>query len=133
MTDVDNFRLQDVEDKIIWKMGKNKTFSMNFMYNALTKSNCGFSHNRIWKGKVLPKIKIFMWLMSNDAILTKDNMIRRRWVGNPRCYFCEQDESINHLFFTCPVARVVWGVIAKLIGANNIPTSLEQCWMWCER
>jgi hypothetical protein len=41
-------------------------------------------------------------------------------------------ESISHLFFQCPVARVVWSIIAKCFGANNIPTNLEQCWCWCE-
>lgn len=51
---------------------------------------------------------------------------------DPKCYFCYLDESINHLFFTRPVAKVIWGVIAKIFGADNIPTSLEQCWAWCE-
>ena len=36
-------------------------------------------------------------------------------------------ESSDHLFFTYPIARVIWVVIAKGIGANNIPTSLSQC------
>jgi hypothetical protein len=98
MTDVEEFQLQDVEDRIVWKLGKNKMFSVKYMYNALTKSVSGPNHKRIWKGRVPPKIKIFMWLMSNDAILTKGNMIRRKWSGSPKCHFCDQDETINHLF-----------------------------------
>ena len=78
----------------------------------MTRADYGNDHRKIWKGRVPPKIKIFMWLMANDAILTKDNLIKRKWVGNPKCYFCDLDESINHLFFTCPVAKVIWGVIA---------------------
>jgi hypothetical protein len=53
-------------------------------------------------------------------------------VGNPKCYFCHHDETVDHLFFTCSIAKVIWGVIARLLGANNIPTSLSQCWEWCE-
>jgi len=68
----------------------------------------------------------------NDAILTEDNLIKRSWVGNPMCHFCDQDESIDHLLFTCPTAKVIWAVIAKCIGATNVPTSLAQCWIWCD-
>lgn len=46
--------------------------------------------------------------------------------------FCDCLESIPHLFFQCPVARVVWSVIAKCFGAHNIPSNLDQCWNWCE-
>jgi len=48
-----------------------------------------------------------MWLMSNGAVFTKDNMLRRNWVGDPKCYFCDNNESIEHLFFKCSVAKVV--------------------------
>jgi hypothetical protein len=56
------------------------------------------------------KIKIFTWLLENNAIPTKDNMIRRKWVGNPSCLFCNHNETANHLFFQCPVARCIWGL-----------------------
>jgi hypothetical protein len=42
-------------------------------------------------------------------ILTKDNMTKRKWVGDTSCRFCEMEETINHLFFDCLVARVIWG------------------------
>lgn len=70
--------------------------------------------------------------MENGAILTK-NMIKRKWKGNPDCYFCEHSESIDHLFFNCPVARVVWACIAISIGANDIPGNLNQCWLWLDK
>jgi hypothetical protein len=63
--------------------------------------------------------------MTNNAILIKDNMLKRKWSGDPSCMFCDQVETVDHLFFTYPVARVIWGVIAQLLGANNIPTSLS--------
>lgn len=130
--DTIGFQLKEAEDVITWKLGKSKKFTVKSLYNALTTNDAGPAHKKIWKGKVPPKIKIFMWLMANDALLTKDNMVRRKWSGNPKCYFCNCYETINHLFFTCPIARVVWGVIAKLIGANNVPNSVAQSWDWCD-
>jgi hypothetical protein len=107
-------------------------FSLNSLYNALTQSDSSSAHKIIWKSKVPPKIKIFIWLMTNDAILTKDNRIRRKWVGDPKCHFCDQTETVDHLFFTCHIAKVIWGVIAIILGATNIPTSISQCWEWCK-
>lgn len=30
------------------------------------------------------------------------------------------------------MARVIWSIVAKCFGANNIPSNLQQCWCWCE-
>jgi hypothetical protein len=55
-----------------------------------------------------------------NAILTKDNMRKRKWVGDTCCRFCEVEKNINHLFFDCVVARVIWGILAQCFGADNI-------------
>jgi hypothetical protein len=44
-----------------------------------------------------------------NAILTKGNMRKRKWVGDTCCRFCEVEKNINHLFFDRVVARVIWG------------------------
>jgi hypothetical protein len=36
---------------------------------------------------------------AQDAILTKDNILRRKWQGDPGCYFCGGPEDRDHLFF----------------------------------
>lgn len=87
---------------------------------------------KIWKSKIPAKIKVFLWLMMNNATLTKDNLLKRKWSGDPSCYFCDNDENISHLFFQCSTAKTVWAIVARSIGADNIPRSLSQCWAWCE-
>jgi hypothetical protein len=32
------------------------------------------------------------------------------------CFFCSDPESVNHLFFDCFVAKLVWPVISKLLN-----------------
>jgi hypothetical protein len=39
-----------------------------------------------------------MWFVAQDAILTKDNMLRRKWQGDPGCYLCGVSEDRDHLF-----------------------------------
>lgn len=57
-----------------------------------------FRNKYIWKLKVPLKIKIFMWFLHKGVILTKDNLAKRRWQGCKKCCFCDQEETIHHLF-----------------------------------
>ena len=34
--------------------------------------------------------------------------IKRRWAGSSRCCFCVHDETIQHLFLDCPLAKLLW-------------------------
>jgi hypothetical protein len=34
-----------------------------------------------------------------------------------------------HIFFTCNTSKVVWAVVAKAIGASDLPTNLQQFWV----
>jgi hypothetical protein len=90
-------------------------------------------HQNIWKGNIPTKIKMFLWLILNNAILTKDNMIKRNWVGDPPCYFCDKEETITHLLFQCSIAKAVWTIVAHSIGATDIPNYFDNCWEWCNK
>jgi hypothetical protein len=108
-------------------------FTVKAMYDQLTVIDYGKTHTRIWKAKIPYKIKIFLWLIETKAILTKDNMIKRKWVGDPSCQFCEGLEDISHLLFRCFTAKCVWAIVAKSMRAQEIPTSVEQYWAWVKK
>jgi len=72
------------------------------------------------------KVKIFMWLTLQEAILKKDNLQKRNWKGNETCAFCTEKESVNHLFFGCMTAKYVWSLIAYAMGANSRPCNFDQ-------
>jgi hypothetical protein len=75
---------------------------MNLACCQMTCSENVSSHKNIWKGKIPAKIKFFMWMVVNNAILTKDNMIIRNWKGSPLCYFCDQ-MKICYVFYSVVV------------------------------
>lgn len=60
-------------------------------------------------------------------------MIKRKWIGDACCQFCDQLETINHIFFLCPVAKVIWIVVGSCFGANNVPLNIEQYKVWIKR
>ena len=55
---------------------------------------------------------------SEKSILTRDTLRERGGVCTKNCLFCGQDESINHLFFKCPLARYVWNIVSVSTGLN---------------
>jgi hypothetical protein len=75
---VDDIQLNAEKDEVFWHFGSSGHFSVKSLYKAMTANDAGPYHKMIWKGKIPSKIKIFLWLIMNNAILTKDNMIRRK-------------------------------------------------------
>jgi hypothetical protein len=67
------------------------------MYDALINNGVRVSQD-IWQTKLPMKIKIFMWYLKREVILTKDNLARRNWTGDKSCCLCHFSESIQHLF-----------------------------------
>jgi hypothetical protein len=128
-----NIQVVDSDDTIVWNACKKGKFTVKSVYDALTVSHTGTYYKRIWKGKIPEKIKIFLWLLANDTVLTRENLKKRNWQGDPSCVFCDSLKTTSHLSFQCPVAKVIWIIVAKCFGAPNIPTNLEQCWLWCEK
>jgi hypothetical protein len=37
----------------------------------------------IWKLSVPPRVQLFLWLVSNNKVLTRDNLAKRREVSDP--------------------------------------------------
>jgi hypothetical protein len=67
------------------------------MYDALINNGVRVSQD-IWQRKLPMKIKIFMWYLKREVILTKDNLARRNWTGDKSRCLCHFSESIQHLF-----------------------------------
>jgi hypothetical protein len=58
--------------------------------------------------KVQPRVHVFLWLLANNKLLTRDNLAKRQHVPDHSCVFCSESESIVHLFFGYVVAKEVW-------------------------
>jgi hypothetical protein len=77
------------------------------MYQHLERNLAGYHTKWIWKARIPLKIKILLWQLFRDAILTRDNLRRRKWTGSPLRSFCNQNGTARHLFFDCGNAKVV--------------------------
>jgi hypothetical protein len=102
LTVVDNvfsYNFENQDDITLWKWNSKNKFTTKLVYEHLSTVGNTKTFCHIWKSKLPYKIKIFTWLLEKGAILTKDNMVKRNWLGNPSCIFCDQLETIDHLFF----------------------------------
>jgi hypothetical protein len=104
----------DHRDSFRWTA--NKVFTVKSMYNDLvlrtgTSVNCW-----TWKARIPLKIKYSLWYLRNGVVLTKDNLVKRQWKGCTKCCFCTAQETIQHLFFYCPMARLLWRIIRCTFG-----------------
>lgn len=97
----------DQKDRVNWMLAVDGKFSVRCLYLKLVMNEPNFPHKFMWKVKIPPKIKVFLWLMSNNSVLTKDILLRRGWIGSEACPFCGKDEYVDHLFFTCSIAILI--------------------------
>jgi hypothetical protein len=72
-------------------------------------------------------------LLYREAILTKDNLVKRNWHGNVRCCFCDSLKTIQHLFFDCALAKFIWRVMQITFGLSA-PTNTKHVFGgWIQR
>ena len=119
-----NVTLNLSSDKFVWDGHKNGIFSVQSMYHCLMNNPNDERNKKLWKLKLPLKIKVFLWNLCRGAILTKDNLAKRRWNGSLSCSFCNQNESIHHLFFDCYMASNIWRLIYYALKIDS-PVSIN--------
>ena len=80
--------LHDDEDQILWSYTSHGTYAVQSLYARI---NCRgvfpvYTH-AIWKLVIPPRVQFFLWLLSRNRILTRDNLQKRRDVSDPTCLF----------------------------------------------
>jgi hypothetical protein len=114
------------KDQPCWEWSPKKIFTVKSVYDHLTKGDSEPFYKRIWKAKLPEKIKIFMCMLEQKTILTKENMLKRKWQRDPSCYMYGDPEDSGHLMFSCPVSKVIWGVIVMCFHQSTRPMNYEQ-------
>ena len=66
-------------DQLCWKLTRSDEFTLKSIYIDVINSSVIPSSKEVWKVKVPLKIKVFMWFVHKEVILTKDNLIKRNW------------------------------------------------------
>jgi hypothetical protein len=55
------------------------------------------------------KIRIFLWHVFQNKIQTDQQLKARNWKGSELCALCGKKEDVEHLFFSCSLAKFILG------------------------
>ncbi len=103
--------LSATPDTVTWRWSLHGNFIVRSAYRFLTfdgVADCSIPH--LWRIKIPPNLKVFLWLAARNRLLTADHLARRGWIGPSMCAMCRgASESLEHLLFRCPFAVQVWG------------------------
>lgn len=82
----------------------------------------------LWKSACQNKHKVFFWLLLKDRLSTRA-LLRRRNMHLPSysCVCCtlEIEETLAHLFISCPFAQACWATINVVISMDDPFIALE--------
>lgn len=128
---VKNVSLTDSEDTILWNYDSKGVYTVKSFYNIVNfRGVLPTNIPVIWKFKIPPRIQIFLWLLTKNKLLTRDNLQKRQNVDDATCLFCKEPESIHHLFFDCVVSVELWRVISDMSNYTNELTSVAMLEWW---
>jgi zinc-binding in reverse transcriptase len=79
------------------------------MYLFFMDGGCiNYSMNCLWELQLPLKVRCVLSLVVQNKVFTTDNLCQKGWVGPLSCVFCSVNESVNHLFLTCPFMFDFW-------------------------
>jgi hypothetical protein len=80
-----------------WSLNSNGQFIVNSIYQAFIDTNIVPNNSYLWKIRIPLKIKVFIWLLYREAILTKDNLVKKIDMG----MLCVAFVIVLRLYNTC--------------------------------
>jgi hypothetical protein len=105
------------DDELVWQLNLVVVYSSQSLYSVINfRGGATCVHSCCLEIVDPSRIHFFLWLLSNNRLLTRDNLEKRQKLDNNRCMFCDEKESVEHLFFSCVVARQVWVVVSEIVG-----------------
>nr|GEV87829.1 RNA-directed DNA polymerase, eukaryota [Tanacetum cinerariifolium] len=100
-----------------WSLPAPAGFSVASVRQLVDSRILEVNHNASrWNRCVPIKVNIFLWRLSLNKLPSRVNLDRKGIdIGSVLCPICLDDvESVNHLFFTCELAKALWDLLAKL-------------------
>lgn len=117
---------------------------MKSAYHSIKQANIHYQDSRpsssfqlpsiLWK-KILklqlpPKIRFFLWSISQNALPSKANLFHRHISADPICSVCvnQTPETLEHLFLLCPWTSTVW--CHPRVRIHILPTQINCIEAW---
>ncbi|XP_057809125.1 uncharacterized protein LOC131023599 [Salvia miltiorrhiza] len=126
------------DDGWCWRASKVGVFTTSSAYKAIKdmrKNEVGSTSfnkrsEKAWKIRAPQKAKVTVWRILRNRLPTCDNLSKRNIpLGDVEIMcnaYCQEKESADHLFLSCPKTEMIWNEIQKWTGFYTArPDSIE--------
>jgi hypothetical protein len=125
-----SIQLDGGDDTIIWQFNSSDKYYVQSLHAVVNDRGVRQIFTPVvWKVPVPSRLHVFLWLLCNNKVLTRDNLAKRRKVDNMNCLFCNEQETVSHLFFDCCVVKVFWKQIVEVCG-KSLGTDFQSVAKW---
>lgn len=118
-----------------WRWTVSGEFTSSSAYHMMHDKGvvCHF-YRILWKIKAPSKVRVFIWLLVRNKILTQQVLAKRGIHAVPHCVLCNQDilEDRNHIFWICTFARQFWRALSPQLGTLTTSPTITRAW-WQRR
>ena len=90
--------LSESADSVVWPHSASGRFTAKSLYSRLIGGTPSTRFSCVWKSKVPPKIKIFLWQAFLGRLPAADQIKKRNGPGSEFCHLCGALENSDHIF-----------------------------------
>uniref|UniRef100_A0A0A8Y3J5 Reverse transcriptase zinc-binding domain-containing protein n=1 Tax=Arundo donax TaxID=35708 RepID=A0A0A8Y3J5_ARUDO len=123
--------LVDEDDSLVWQYTSNGVYNVQSLYNIVNfRGIIPVYLPAVWKLNDPPRLHVFLWLLSKNRVLTRDNLAKRQFVNDKTCLFCSEEDTVFHLFFGCVVSARMWNELSEVVGFKLDPNFENVAKLW---
>uniref|UniRef100_A0A8I6XL94 Reverse transcriptase zinc-binding domain-containing protein n=1 Tax=Hordeum vulgare subsp. vulgare TaxID=112509 RepID=A0A8I6XL94_HORVV len=129
MREVVPLPLSPEPDSVSSSLSPSGEFSVSSAYQALCRRPVLPWLSPLWKAPMPMKIKIFVWQLLRDRLLSGTEVLKRHGPGNGLRPLCHVPETGMHILFSCVAAQALWCYVREALGpewvAHNFAEFLQ--------
>ncbi|CAL1398997.1 unnamed protein product [Linum trigynum] len=125
-----------MSDRLVWKEDPSGVYTVKSGYRLVErksrtpgagKSGCSTMDRglwiKVWGLPIQPKLKFFVWELLHRILPTMEALLEKKVLVLARCPDCwAREETTEHLFPECPVARGLWEAAELVAELESLPT-----------
>ncbi|XP_025635616.1 uncharacterized protein [Arachis hypogaea] len=119
-------------DHVAWNLSSDGSFDLKQSYQVLcnTPPSYNGTFNLVWRWCGPERVRYFLWLVANNAILTNAERQRRHLSTASSCPRCNiHSETTLHVLRDCAFASAVWDNLLPLAWNQSFFSSNLQDWV----
>ncbi|GKC03638.1 RNA-directed DNA polymerase, eukaryota, reverse transcriptase zinc-binding domain protein [Tanacetum coccineum] len=116
LSSIQDVVLSDQNDSWMWTLNASTGFTVASTRSLIDANSLVVDSNTTrWNRSVPIKINIFLWRLALNKLPTRVNLDRKGIdIDSTLCPICFEDvETINHIFFSCEMAKDLWALLAR--------------------